>query len=375
MKSSLTGFMNLGRPRPNGPVGIISGKVTRLRLLTAAWLLVWAGSLYAGPKVDASLDTTVILIGDPLWLTLTVSSGPGETVRFPDVADNLGKFELLSSTAAERVESGDGSTVERRRFKVSTYETGWQSIPRQQFVAMGSDGTVDTLFTPEMPVEVISLLGDSTESEVQPLKALVAAPKLWHKVALWTAAILLLVVLPLVYAWRRYLARRAARLLEAAQPLVPARPAHLAAFDELDRIKSLGLIEKGEIKLFHELVSTAIRNYISARFSIDALEMTTWEVLMALEGKLPGSDRLYDKLREFLEACDLVKFAKYKPPLVEINAVFNMAYELVESTRAVEPERTASPTAEPVGAVAEEARAAGAAAGAAAAENSAAQEE
>jgi len=311
-------------------------------------LLVWAGLLNAGPKVDAGLDTTSILIGDPLWLTLTVSAGPGETVRFPEVADKLGKFELLTSTAVERLESDDGSTVQRRRFKVTTYETGRQSIPRLEFVAMGRDGSMDTLYTPELAVEVISLLSDTTGTEVKPLKALVPAPKLWHRLVFWAAAIVFLVVVPLIFAWRRYLARRTARLLEAARPVVPLRPAHLSAFDELDRIRSLGLIEKGKIKLFHELVSATIRNYMAARFSIDALEMTTWEVLAALENKLPGDDRLYDSFRNFLEACDLVKFAKYKPPLVQINSVFNLAYELVESTRLVESEQAGIPAAEAV---------------------------
>ncbi len=315
-----------------------SRKRPRLRGLAFAAVLFWTGSLAAGPRVDASLDTTDILIGDSLWLTLTVSAGPGETVRFPELTDNLGKFELLSSAFPERVQADDGSTLQRRRFKVTTYDTGRQSIPRLKFVAMGRDGSVDTLYTPEITVQVTSLLSDTTETEVRPLKALIPAPKLWHRLALWAAAILLLVVLPLVFAWRRYLARRAARLLEDAAPVVPLRPAHLVALDELDRIKSLGLIEKGEIKLFHELVSTAIRHYLAAGFGIDALEMTTWEVLFALGNKLPAKDRLYDSYRDFLEACDLVKFAKYKPPLVEINSVFNLAYDLVEKTRALEVE-------------------------------------
>jgi hypothetical protein len=324
--------------------------------------------------VDAGLDTTSILIGDPLWLTLTVSAGPGETVRFPEVADNLGKFELLTSTPVERLDSDDGSAVQRRRFKVTTYETGRQSIPRLEFVAMGRDGSMDTLYTPELAVEVISLLSDTTGTEIKPLKALVPAPKLWHRLVFWAAVIVFLVVVPLIFAWRRYLARRAARLLEAARPVVPPRSAHLVAFDELDRIRSLGLIEKGEIRLFHELVSAAIRNYTAARFRIDALEMTTWELLMALEHKLPGDNRLYDSFRNFLEACDLVKFAKYKPPLVQINSVFNLAYELVESTRLVEPEQTGIPAAEAVGEMVSS-RSQSAAAGASAAENKSAGEE
>jgi hypothetical protein len=327
------------------PVINLSVKRMLFRLIILAAAVTWSGSLKAASRVDATVDTSSILIGDPLQLILTASTGPGETVRFPDVANNLGKFELLSSSEIERVESDDGSTVQRRRCRVTTYEIGWLAIPPLRFVSMGADGSVDTLFTPEIDIQVASLLSDSTATEVQPLKALVPAAKLWHRIALWTAAILLLVVLPLIYAWRRYLARRAAKLLEAAMPLTPGRPAHLVAFDELDRIKSLGLIEKGRIKLFHELVSASIRTFIAARFRVDSLEMTTWEVMIALENKLTGESLLYERFRDFLEACDLVKFAKYKPPLVEINSVFNLAYDLVESTRSIEADKPAQPEA------------------------------
>ena len=357
-----------------GSAGNSPGESPRPWRLSLVVLLVWAGLLNARPEVDAGLDTTSILIGDPLWLTLTVSAGPGETVHFPEVADNLGKFELLTSTAVERLESDDGSTVQRRRFKVTTYETGRQSIPRLEFVAMGRDGSMDTLYTTELAVEVISLLSDTTGTEVKPLKALVPAPKLWHRLVFWAAVIVFLVVVPLIFAWRRYLTRRTARLLEAARPVVPLRPAHLVAFDELDRIRSLGLIEKGEIKLFHELISAAIRNYLAARFRIDALEMTTWEVLVVLEDKLPDDDRLYDSFQDFLEACDLVKFAKYKPPLLQINSVFNLAYELVESTRLVEPEQTGIPATEAVEEMVAS-RSPSAAAGAVAIENNSAGDE
>ena len=80
-----------------------SWKRPRLWGLAFAAVLFWAGSLAAGPRVDASLDTTNILIGDSLWLTLTASAGPGETVRFPDLADNLGKFELSTDSPEDDV--------------------------------------------------------------------------------------------------------------------------------------------------------------------------------------------------------------------------------------------------------------------------------
>ncbi|MEA2062655.1 MAG: hypothetical protein U9P14_03050 [Gemmatimonadota bacterium] len=317
-----------------------------LLLLIPVWLILWAGSLCARPGVDAGLDTTSILIGDPVRLTLTASSDTGETVRFPDLAaESPGVFELLSSSEPEIVESDNGSRVERRRYELTTFEPGKHQVPRLVFVSVKQDGSVDTLYTRVKTIEVVSLLAGLDSAEVRPLKGLAPVARLWHRLALWTAGVLLLVVLPLLLALRWYLARRAARLLDQARPAEPSRPPHLTALDELGRIKSLGLIEKGEVKLFHELVSSAIRNYIAAHYKVEAIEMTSWEVLSALEDKLAGEEALFDNFRRFLEACDLVKFAKYEPQVVEINSNFNLAYDLVENSRKLSLEKQAAAAA------------------------------
>jgi len=307
-------------------------RIELLLFLLWAWMAFAAvGPLRAATRVDARLDTTRLRIGDPLTLTLTVHTEPGESVRFPDLAASLGEFELLSSLPVQKYEEEQGATLEQRSYKVTGFETGAQALPALPFVVMRADGAVDTLYTPEIQVMVAALVTDTTAAQPRPLKGLIGVPKLWHKLATWGVAALALLGV-LIYAWRRYLARRKARLLEEFRPIVPSKPAHLAALDELDRIKAMGLIEKGQIKLFHILVSEAIRQYIHRRFGVDALEMTTWELTLALEGKDldPG---LRELIGDFLQACDLVKFAKYKPQIVEINAVFNKAYEIVEKSR------------------------------------------
>lgn len=307
-------------------------KIELLLFILLAWTAFFTPDrLGAATQVDARLDTTRLRIGDPLILTLTVRTDPGESVRFPDLEASLGEFELISSLPPQKYEEEQGAALELRSCKVTTFETGPRAVPKLPFVVMRADGSVDTLYTPELQVTVAALVTDTTAAEARPLKGLIGVPKLWHKLAAWSVVALALLG-ALVYAWRRYLARRKARLLEGFKPVIPSKPAHLAALDELDRIKSLGLIEKGEIKLFHILVSEAVRRYIAARFGVDALEMTTWELALALEEKNiePG---LHELISDFLHACDMVKFAKYRPQIVEINATFNKAYKIVEKSR------------------------------------------
>ena len=320
-------------------------KIVLLVFILWAWTAFTAtGALRAATQVDAHLDTTRLRIGDPLTLTLSVRTDPGESVRFPDLTSSLGEFEVLSSLPPQKYEEEQGAALEQQSYKVTTFETGEQTLPGLPFVVMSADGSVDTLYTPEIQVSVVAVVKDTTAAEVRPLKGLIGVPRLWHKLAAWGVAALVLLGV-LIYAWRRYLARRQARLLEQFRPGKPSKPAHLEALDELDRIKSLGLIEKGQTKLFHILVSEAIRHYIARRFGLDVLEMTTWELALALEEK--NLDQHWRTLTgEFLQGCDLVKFAKYKPQIVEINATFNKAYEIVEKSR---PRVVRPPEQEPPG--------------------------
>ena len=312
------------------------------RLLPAFSLCLWAvifsgGDSLAASRVDARIDTTEMRIGDHLTLSVWVRAEKNETVRFPDLKGSLGKFELLSDLPPQTHPEDNGATLERRGYILTAFETGELSIPELPFVLMHQDGALDTLYTREMKVQVASLVTDTTASEVRPLKGLIEWPRLWHKIAVWGALALAVLGL-LIYVWVCYLRSRDEKFRRDSRPLAPAKPAHLAALEELDRIKSMGLIEKGEIKQFHILVSDAIRNYLGARYGIDALEMTTWELLFTLEGKALQRET-WDLNADFLNACDLVKFAKYKPQIVEINATFNRAYELVEKTRPVQIEQ------------------------------------
>lgn len=302
----------------------------------------------ARPQVDARLDTTAVRIGDPVTVTLSVRTSRGESVVFPDFQKAPEKFEILSAGSPERYDEGNGANLERRSYKLTTFETGQVEIPSLPFVVMSAGGDVDTVYTDPLYLNVVSLLQDTTSTEVRPLKPIIEVPPLWHRLALFALAVIAALGL-LVWWWRRYLERRETRASVKSFGSAPRRPAHLVALEELDRIKALGLIEKGEIKQFHSLISDAIRQYILGLYGIEAPDMTTWELCEALRPERILGEERTGEFQEFLEACDLVKFAKYKPPVVEINSVFNKAYDLIELTRPrpedagmVEPTETVS---------------------------------
>jgi hypothetical protein len=89
-------------------------------------------------------------------------------------------------------------------------------------------------------------------------------------------------------------------------------------------------------KPFCTLVSDTVRFYLEERFEFRAPERTTEEFLHELRGTnllLPDQK---ESLGEFLQQCDLVKFAKYEPGEPELRGMHGSAVRLVEETEPVE---------------------------------------
>ena len=156
-------------------------------------------------------------------------------------------------------------------------------------------------------------------SDIRDIKPPVEIPSGWTW--LWWVLGALVIVL-LLLAWRQFL-----KHVTKASPTPPV-PAHVRAKQKLE--EALALISQP--KPFCILVSDTVRTYLEERFTFRAPERTTEEFLYELQGTdlLAGEQK--EKLGEFLESCDLVKFAKYEPREAELRGLHSSAFRLVEET-------------------------------------------
>lgn len=145
----------------------------------------------------------------------------------------------------------------------------------------------------------------------------------------WTLAALVTVAL-VILAWRYWQKRR------AQTPVEPPAPAHIRAKQKL--AEALALV--GQPKPFCILVSDTIRAYLEERFDFRAPERTTEEFLYELQGTNLLQPEQKDSLGQFLESCDLVKFARYEPREPELRELHSSAVKLVEET---EPKEIQNP--------------------------------
>jgi len=123
-----------------------------------------------------------------------------------------------------------------------------------------------------------------------------------------------------------------ARKVKAETPPAP-KPAHRIALQALKELRMKDLPSQGKIKEYYIELSDIIRRYCENRFDIRAPEMTTDEFLSTLKESSSLSSAHKDLLGEFLNLCDIVKFAKFRPSRKEIDDSFGSAEKFVNETR------------------------------------------
>ncbi len=147
-------------------------------------------------------------------------------------------------------------------------------------------------------------------------------------VAIWTLLAMLIIALCFL-GWK--LARRIHRHIK----LMRMSPRERALF-ELSELLSKDLAGKNMIKEFYLELTMIVRRYIERQHLIRAPEQTTEEFLAAV-GKNPKfSHEVVSRLRSFLEAADLVKFAGDHPTGTEISGATVTATEYIEKDSPVD---------------------------------------
>jgi hypothetical protein len=170
-------------------------------------------------------------------------------------------------------------------------------------------------------------------TDIRDIKPPVEIPNGWEW--LWWVLATLAVVALVCLIWRWWQRRR------SLIPVVPPVPAHIRAKQKL--AEALALL--AQPKPFCILVSDTVRLYLEERFDFHAPERTTEEFLHELRDTTLLAGEHKEKLGEFLESCDLVKFAKYEPREPELRGLHDSALRLVEETEPREASNPESPAA------------------------------
>jgi len=283
-------------------------------------------------SIESRVDKSTITIGELVKYSITVTRDESVQVEMPGLAANLGGFEIRDYQVHEPKKI-NGQIVEQFDYVISTFDVGEFEIPPLTIRYKTAGDTT----TRELKTETIKLIVQSLkpnpEGDIKDIKPPLEIPRDLRRWIILAGIVLLLLTAAAVAA---YIIRKKLRG-EALIPkkVTPPRPAQEVALEELEALTKSGLLEAGAVKEFYIRLSEIIRRYIEGRWRIIAMEMTTGEVVEDLrQAEVP--DEVVGMVEEFLESCDLVKFAKYLPTDEENRKAVEQAYDLVRRTKPVE---------------------------------------
>ncbi|WP_420448960.1 hypothetical protein [Candidatus Palauibacter sp.] len=281
------------------------------------------------PRVTIEPDTTEIHVGDPLMLRLSLEHPADLTVRWPDSL-SLDPFEPLALEVGPSETSADAART-TAVLHVTAFELGELEIPSFN-IELTDAADVTTTVSTDPVVIGVTTIGLDEGGDIRDVKGPREIARNW--LLLWPWLLLAAALAGLGYWWGRR--RRRSPDRADSRPPVPSRPPHEIALEALDRLGASPLLERGEIKPYHIEVSRIIRTYLEGRYRIWALEMITPDVISSLghAGVDPGIRTAFER---FLDACDLVKFAKWRPDDAACRSILADARTLVERTKFVPP--------------------------------------
>lgn len=155
---------------------------------------------------------------------------------------------------------------------------------------------------------------------------------------LWWGLGILAFAIALFAMWKRWQKKK------SQIPVIPPLPPHVRA--KLKLQEALALI--AQPKPFVIAVSDTSRHYLEERFDFHAPERTTEEFLHELRRTDLLTADQKASLGDFLQSCDLVKFAKYEPGEPELRDLHAAAVRLVEETEPMEVQSPESRARSPI---------------------------
>ena len=288
--------------------------------------------------VRAQMDSAAIMMGDQTTVRLEVSQDKGKFVRLPIIQDTLvAGVEVLRISKPDTVDLKNNRIQVNNEVLITSFDSGLYYLPPFKYVIDN-----DTFETQSLSLKVVPVPVDTTHAEFD-IKGVDAPPfVLWDYVPAWVIYLLiaLVVIAAGIYAYWRW--GRKAKGGEAAAE-EKAIPPYERAIQALHELKDSKLWQQGQEKAYYTNLTEILRVYIDQRFHINAMEMTSTQIIDTLR-RNEETKAVNQQLRDILEGAAFVKCAKMRPLPDDNEQVMRYAENFVEETKPEEkaPEQPAA---------------------------------
>ena len=281
--------------------------------------------------IDVSIDSAAILIGEQTVLHLTITTDNGKNVIVPIPNDTLMTgVEVLNIAKADTTVIDNNRLLIKQDILVTSFDSSLYLLPPFKVI----DQT-DTIYSNQVALKVSTIpVNIDKPDEFNDIKDTWDPPFVLADYYLLIYGVLFACFLICLIG---YILKR----LRNRQSIIPSKnqdpklPPFVMAMKDLDEIKQQKLWQQGRNKEYYTLLTDTLRKYMVNRFGINAMEMTSGEILelIRLESEANSS---YNSLKQILELADFVKFAKLHPLPDENELSLMNAYLFVNQTKVVE---------------------------------------
>ncbi|MFI3261855.1 MAG: hypothetical protein R3Y26_02980 [Rikenellaceae bacterium] len=306
-------------------------------LAISAVVFCLSGVLHAQtetPTVKASFSRDTILIGDQFTLDVVVEKDMTQVVDFPMFEKGLvgDSIEVLNIMPIDTITGANRRQTLKVSYLMTCFDAGIYNLGN--FPVLYADkNIVDTLLSEEvLELFVMTFQIDTTQQSIADITPQLKAPFNFAEFKEYVfnryvaiALLILIIILAIAYYFYK---RRKGSIFSAK----PQEPPHITAIKELEKLHDKKLWQNEKHKLYYSCLTDILRQYIDGRYDVNAMEMTSDEILADLKS-LVEQKHEYDKLSDLLKMADLVKFAKFIPETDENEVYYNVAYYFVENTK------------------------------------------
>jgi len=275
----------------------------------------------------ASSSKNEYLVGDRINVYLDIKMPQNYKVEWHNQAPDPQKLESADSVKKDSF-SLDQSIEIKFQIPLAGFDSGQAIYPSQEFW-FRKNGDTGTIKVRTQPIVFqIKTITVDLKKDIKPILSPLdpGMDFLQFIEYLLGGLVIIILVITLYILWRNK--RKRKREAMAHVPVI-VRPPWEYAIEKLAELKLADLPSKGETKEYYIDLSSIIRQYIHDLTDIDALEITTDELVELLNSRTIDKEYIAS-ISGLLSLADSVKFAKYHPEDLDNSASIDTAFDIVQ---------------------------------------------
>ena len=214
----------------------------------------------------------------------------------------------------------------RGSLRITSFDEGVYDLPQIMLGRLSKDGVIDTLVFDQMRLEVKTMPVDTATFVPHDIKGQMKSPVTFIEILPWIAVLWVVTVLAIVITCLVLISKR-----KDDPAFARKDPAHIVVLRELDKYRGSRMWAPEKQKVFYSGVTDALREYISVRYGLPAMEMTTAEIFADMKSSDVPKE-LLSEVQGLFERADFVKFAKYVASDEDNASVLPLAVRFVTET-------------------------------------------